>query len=146
MSTMQLSKGQRRLAAVGVGALAVLVVGVGVGVATAGTDAPARPAAPAVAGTVVCPSVADRLPVVPAAARAEVDQNLAALDKQVAEANQRLVTSAGQGGPAFVDNAILGPLASKRGAVIERIAIAIGRHAPRPTGLESLATCAVSTA
>jgi hypothetical protein len=59
-------------------------------------------------------------------------------------ANRRLATSQGEGGPNFVRNTILGPLASKRGATIDRIAIAIGRHAARPTGLESLANCTVS--
>ncbi|HVQ92512.1 MAG TPA: hypothetical protein VMU51_15860, partial [Mycobacteriales bacterium] len=94
-----------------------------------------------VAQTISCPDVAGRLPAVPAAAQAEVTSNLALLQRQIVEANQRLVTSAGQGGPAFVQNAILGPLADKRVATIQRIEIAIGRHAARPTGLESLATC-----
>jgi hypothetical protein len=94
---------------------------------------------------IVCPDVASQLPAVPAAAQAEVTANLALLQKQIAEANQRLATSAGQGGPAFVQNAILGPLADKRTATIDRIQIAIGRHAARPTGLETrLATCALS--
>ncbi len=94
--------------------------------------------------TISCPTVADKLPAIPAAARAEVQQNLDLLDKQISEANNRLVTSKGQGGPNFVQNAILGPLADKRRASIDRIAIAIGRHAARPTGLESLATCSLA--
>ena len=68
-------------------------------------------------------------------AQAEVAANLALLDKQSAEANNRLATTVGQGGPNFVQNAILGPLADKRRATIDRIAIAIGRHAARPSGL-----------
>ncbi|MEU8151251.1 hypothetical protein [Nonomuraea sp. NPDC048901] len=85
--------------------------------------------------------MADKLPEIPAAAKAEVDRNLALLETQIQEANNRLANSAGQGGPNFVRNAILGPLASKRGATPDRIAIAIGRVAERPTGLGRLATC-----
>ncbi|TMR08432.1 DUF1996 domain-containing protein [Nonomuraea turkmeniaca] len=114
------------------------------------TAAP-NPSSPPDQGTgtgqsIVCPSVADKLPEIPAAAQAEVDRNLAQLDKQIDEANNRLATSAGQGGPNFVQNAILGPLASKRGAAIDRIAIAIGRVAQRPTGLDDLATCTLRNA
>ncbi|WP_240777501.1 DUF1996 domain-containing protein [Nonomuraea basaltis] len=97
------------------------------------------------AAAIVCPGVADQLPEVPASAQAEVDRNLALLDTQLKEANNRLATSAGQGGPNFVQNAILGPLASKRGATIDRIAIAIGRTAERPTGLDSLSTCTLGS-
>ena len=97
----------------------------------------------AAAGTIVCPDVADQLSAVPAPARAEVDRNLAQLGTQIAEANRRLASSVGQGGPNFVTNAILGPLADKRRAALERIAIAIGRHAAKPTGLDSLAACSL---
>ncbi|WP_158852727.1 DUF1996 domain-containing protein [Saccharothrix deserti] len=94
--------------------------------------------------TISCPTVANRLPAVPEQARDEVDRNLALLDQQIAEANQRLIDTKGQGGPNFVNNAILGPLRSKRVATLDRIAIAIGRNAPRPAGLESLADCDLS--
>ncbi|MCX2951792.1 hypothetical protein [Lentzea sp. NEAU-D7] len=95
----------------------------------------------AAGGAIECP-----LPVVqnvPASARAEVDRELANLGKQLAEANERLRTSAGQGGPNFVQNAILGPLASKRAAALDRIAISIGRAGERPQGLERFATCSL---
>jgi hypothetical protein len=116
-----------------VGGVTLAVLGAGLGVAMAGTnDAGA---------TIVCPSVADRLPAVPARAKAEVDRNLQLLDTQLSEANNRLVTSAGEGGPDFVRNAILGPLADKRVATINRIATAIGRAAARPAGLDALAPC-----
>jgi hypothetical protein len=92
---------------------------------------------------VLCPTVRDRLPGVPDRALAEVNRDLDDLDRQISEANERLVTGAGQGGPAFVDNAVLGPLRAKRIAVLDRIAIAIGRQAPRPQGLEALAPCRV---
>ncbi|MFY1632052.1 hypothetical protein ACN27F_02005 [Solwaraspora sp. WMMB335] len=124
----------RRWKIAGTLGLAALIMGAGLGLAAAETS-------PAAVGTIVCPGVAGRLPAVPASAQAEVDRNLALLDKQVAEANARLVSSQGQGGPNFVNNAILGPLASKRTATIDRIAIAIGRQGERPVGLESLATC-----
>ena len=91
-----------------------------------------------------CPTVADKLPAVPAAAQAEVTRNLQLLDNQIAEANRRLATTVGQGGPNFVQNAILGPLADKRRAALDRIAISIGRHAARPTGLDALATCTLA--
>jgi hypothetical protein len=96
--------------------------------------------------TADCPSVRDKLPAVPQQAVDEVNRNLALLDKQVAEANQRLATSKGQGGPNFVDNAILGPLKDKRVATIDRMAIAIGRNAPKPQGLDRLAPCALDNA
>ncbi len=92
-------------------------------------------------GRIVCPDVRAQLPPVPAGARANVDRELGVLDQQIAEAEQRLATSAGQGGPNFVQNAIVGPLRDKRVAVLDRIEIAIGREAPRPTGLTLLAPC-----
>src|SRR5204863_341485 len=90
---------------------------------------------------IVCPDVAGRLPAIPASAQAEVTRNLALLQTQIDEADRRLASTAGEGGPNFVQNAILGPLKDKRVATIDRIAIAIGRTSARPTGLDSLATC-----
>lgn len=82
------------------------------------------------APTVNCPSVS--LPAVPAEAKAEVDQNVTLLQTQINEADKRLATSVGEGGPAFIQNAILGPLADKRVATLNRIETAIGRHAAKP--------------
>ena len=121
------------------GAVAVMMA-TGIGIAVAAD----RSNSPTAARTVSCPTVADKLPAIPAAAQAEVTRNLQLLDKQIAEANNRLVTSAGQGGPAFVQNAILGPLADKRRSTIDRIAIAIGRHAAKPQGLDALSTCTLA--
>lgn len=129
-----------RVAAVVLGATAVL--GGAAVVATHSGTANAAAAVP----TVVCPSVRDKLPAVPAASQAEVTRNLALLDTQIAEANRRLVTTQGQGGPNFVNNAILGPLKDKRVSTIDRIAISIGRHAAKPAGLDALAPCSLSTA
>lgn len=126
-----------RVAAVALGAAAVL--GGAVVVATHDGSANAATAA----ATIVCPSVKDKLPAIPAASQAEVTRNLALLDTQIAEANNRLITTKGQGGPNFVNNAILGPLKDKRVSTIDRIAISIGRHAAKPTGLDGLAACSL---
>ncbi|PKT74378.1 hypothetical protein CW362_03640 [Streptomyces populi] len=114
--------------------------------ATAGAQAggAAGSGAAATAGTITCPDVASKLPAVPASAKAEVDRNLALLNTQIAEANKRLVDTVGQGGPNFVQNAILGPLKDKRVSTIDRIAISIGRTAAKPTGLDTLAACTLS--
>src|SRR5262249_26011129 len=95
----------------------------------------------AAAGTISCPDVASQLPAVPASAQAEVDRNLTLLQTQIQEANKRLNDTVGQGGPNFVNNAILGPLKDKRVSTIDRIAISIGRTAAKPTGLDALAPC-----
>ncbi len=135
------TRAPRRHLAAALGVAVVSAGGVGVAVAAADDPVPAGPAAGMAAASVVCPPVAGRLPAVPERARAEVERNLALLDAQVAEADRRLATSRGEGGPNFVRNAILNPLRDKRVATIERIAIAIGRDAPRPGGLADLAPC-----
>ncbi|MFJ3511011.1 DUF1996 domain-containing protein [Streptomyces luteogriseus] len=107
------------------------------------TDAPR--ATTRVASPISCPSVADRLPDVPPQARAEVDRNLELLRSQITEAGDRLAATRGQGGPDFVQNAILGPLKDKRTATVDRIALAISRTgAPRPQGLSGLAACTLA--
>ena len=100
----------------------------------------------AVTPTVSCPTVKDQLPAVPDQAVDEVNWNLAQLDKQIAEANERLVTAADEGGQSFIDNAILGPLKDKRTAVLDRIATAVGRYGTRPAGLAALAPCTLAGA
>ena len=96
------------------------------------------------AGTISCPDVASKLPAIPASAQAEVTRNLTLLQTQIQEANNRLQSTVGQGGPNFVQNAILGPLADKRKSTIDRIAISIGRTSAKPTGLDSLAACTLT--
>jgi hypothetical protein len=123
---------------------AVVIVGAGLGVATASTEPTGNTGGTAGAQAISCPTVADKLPAIPASAQAEVDRNLALLETQISEANRRLATSAGQGGPNFVQNAILGPLEDKRIATINRIATAIGRQGTRPAGLEVLAPCTLA--
>ncbi|WP_326948003.1 hypothetical protein OG439_04250 [Amycolatopsis sp. NBC_01307] len=130
----------------GLDALAACTLG-GQPAATTSAAAPAstEPSAaePAQGGQITCPDVESRLPAIPAQAQAEVQRNLALLDTQLAEANNRLVTSAGEGGANFVQNAILGPLEDKRVATINRIATAIGRNADKPQGLDALAPCSL---
>ncbi|MCG0064642.1 hypothetical protein L0F81_15285 [Streptomyces tricolor] len=139
---------KRRVAVIGGAAAVVLSGAVIAGSALAGTPAGSGGATGARTlagpGTISCPDVASRLPAVPASARAEVDRNLALLQTQIQEANKRLKDTAGQGGPNFVDNAILGPLKNKRVATVNRIATAIGRTTAKPTGLDALAPCTLT--
>ncbi|QKZ16294.1 DUF1996 domain-containing protein [Streptomyces chartreusis] len=95
------------------------------------------------ATTISCPDVGAKLTSVPDRARTQVDRELALLDKQVAEAYQKLRSSAKaiQQDRSFATNAIMAPLKDRRTATIDRIAIAIGRSGTRPQGLEALAAC-----
>ncbi|OMI40793.1 hypothetical protein SPAR_04101 [Streptomyces sparsogenes DSM 40356] len=120
---------------------------VAVGAAMAGQDGSGASdkASTKAASTISCPEVTGSLPEIPAQAKAEVDRNLALLRTQLDEANKRLASSVGQGGPNFVQNAILGPLKDKRRSTLDRIAISIGRHAGKPQGLDALAECSLGT-
>ncbi|MDX3519852.1 DUF1996 domain-containing protein [Streptomyces scabiei] len=94
--------------------------------------------------TIACPDVGQKLTNVPNKARAGVAKELALLDRQITEAYKRLAdTRQAQAGDAnFVNNAILGPLKSKRTATIDRIGINIRRVGGQaPQGLQQLATC-----
>ncbi|MER6675896.1 hypothetical protein [Streptomyces sp. NPDC000983] len=135
---------KRRVALIGGAAALALSGAVIVNSALAGESSGSDARTLAGPGTINCPDVASQLPAIPASAQAEVDRNLALLQTQIDEANKRLVDTVGQGGPNFVQNAILGPLASKRTAAIDRIAISIGRTAEKPQGLNSLAACTLN--
>ncbi|CAL9593924.1 hypothetical protein SUDANB145_05282 [Streptomyces sp. enrichment culture] len=94
--------------------------------------------------TIQCPDVGQKLRNVPRGARAGVDRELARLDQQITEAYARLAATrqAQAGDSAFVRNSILGPLKSKRTAVLDRIGTNIrrvGGQAPR--GLDRFAGC-----
>jgi len=135
---------KRRVAIIGGAAAVVLSGAVIAGSALAGTPSgsngnTARTLASP--GAITCPDVASQLPEIPASAKAEVDRNVALLQTQIDEANKRLADTVGQGGPDFVQNAILGPLEDKRIATVNRIATAIGRTADKPQGLDALAPC-----
>ncbi|MGW1725170.1 hypothetical protein ACWCQK_19805 [Streptomyces sp. NPDC002306] len=137
---------KRRVAFIGGAAAVVLSGAVIAGSALAGESSgndSANARTLAAPGTITCPDVASRLPAIPATAQAEVARNLTLLQTQIDEANKRLVDTVGQGGPNFVQNAILGPLEDKRIATVNRIATAIGRTAAKPTGLDALAPCAL---
>ncbi|MBQ1059428.1 MULTISPECIES: hypothetical protein [Micromonospora] len=142
-----MARGTRKTAVLklgGVGALAALLFAGGLQLASAGENN--RPATTAAAQTVNCPTVRDKLPAVPAAASAQVERELANLDQEIARQNERLARQAvrPEGGPAFIDNAILGPLRNKRVAVLDRIEIAFNRiGAPRPD-LDALAACSLN--
>ncbi|MBB2944162.1 hypothetical protein FB565_003891 [Actinoplanes lutulentus] len=126
----------RRWRVAGVAGVAVAMVGVGLGVAAAADTA---------VPTVNCASVADKLPAVPASAKAEIERNLALLNTQIQEANARIVSTQGQGGANFIQNAILGPLKDKRFATINRMETAIGRTAAKPDlNAEALAPCSLN--
>ncbi|MGW7303271.1 DUF1996 domain-containing protein [Streptomyces sp. NPDC054829] len=96
--------------------------------------------------TIDCPDVGAELTQVPDAARADVDKELASLDGQIAEAYQQLqaATQEQKQDSGFTDSSIMKPLEEKRGATIERIAVAIGNAGERPEGLEALAGCELS--
>jgi len=124
----------RRWQIAAVAGVAIAIAGVGLGVASADAAVP----------TVNCPAVKVNV-AVPSQAAAEVQSNLQLLNTQIAEANNRLKTTVGQGGKNFIQNAILGPLADKRFATINRIETAIGRNAAKPDlNAEGLKTCTLN--
>ncbi|MEU4682529.1 DUF1996 domain-containing protein [Streptomyces xinghaiensis] len=129
--------------ALGAGGLVAATVYASAGESGPGAEKGARQVLASGGATIDCPDVGGELRNVPDRARKEVDKNLALLDQQVAEAYQRLrnESRAIQQDRNFADNAIMGPLKAKRTAAIDRIAIAIGRAADRPQGLEPLAAC-----
>ncbi|MEV5632967.1 hypothetical protein [Micromonospora tulbaghiae] len=142
-----MARGTRKTAVLkvgGVGALAALLFAGGLQLASAGEND--RPATSAAAQTVNCPTVRDKLPTVPAAAAAQVERELANLDQEIARQNERLARLAvrPEGGPNFVDNAILGPLRSKRTAVLDRIEIAFNRIGAQRPDLDALAACSLN--
>ncbi|MEU4595436.1 hypothetical protein [Micromonospora aurantiaca (nom. illeg.)] len=142
-----MARGTRKTAVLklgGVGALAALLFAGGLQLASAGENN--RPATTAAVQTVNCPTVRDKLPAVPAAASAQVERELANLDQEIARQNERLARQAvrPEGGPAFIDNAILGPLRSKRVAVLDRIEIAFNRIGAQRPDLDALAACSLN--
>ncbi|MEW2368142.1 DUF1996 domain-containing protein [Streptomyces sp. NPDC048387] len=97
-----------------------------------------------VTATIDCPDVGEQLTAVPDAARAEVDQNLAQLDVQVADAYRQLAT--GQVTGKAQQDALLGRLREQRGASLSRVSEAIGRSGGRPDGLAAMSGCVMKEA
>ncbi|MFJ8200891.1 DUF1996 domain-containing protein [Streptomyces sp. NPDC096152] len=97
--------------------------------------------------TIDCPDVGTRLTDVPEGARETVDEQLAALDGQIAKAYQQVQASAqaGQQDESAVQSAIMAPLKEERAATIARIVDAIAGSGDRPEGLEGLAACTLRT-
>ena len=95
------------------------------------------------AATIDCPDVGSELAAVPDGAKTQVDKELALLDKQIAEAYQRLQSSAEaiKQDAAFADNSIMNPLKDKRAAAIDRIVAAVDAAGDRPEGLDAFAPC-----
>jgi hypothetical protein len=93
--------------------------------------------------TVVCPSVRDRMPAVPAGAEHAVDGLLAELDRLEVANDQRVLASRGLN--AQLDNSVLQSLRNRRGTILDTIDQALvangGRHLADRI---SLADCDVS--
>ncbi|MEV7521429.1 DUF1996 domain-containing protein [Streptomyces sp. NPDC091371] len=90
--------------------------------------------------TIDCPDIGERLTSVPEQAKAEVDEGLAQLDVQVADAYRRLAAGEARG------ETLLGELREQRGTTINRLADAIGRSAGRPEELTALSGCRMKEA
>jgi hypothetical protein len=92
---------------------------------------------------VVCPSVGDRLPAVPARARARVDGLLTELGRLTTDANQRMTVSRGRI-DARVNKQVLDSLRTRRAALIKDISAAVTAAGGNRPGLVSLVDCDVS--
>ena len=91
--------------------------------------------------TVTCPGVRDRLPAVPARAKAAVDTRLAALDRALAAANRRMATSKGRI-DAGLNASVLADLRTRRTTLIRGISDSIAAAGGgRTTGMVSLVEC-----
>ncbi|MFI2782368.1 DUF1996 domain-containing protein [Streptomyces sp. ALB3] len=119
--------------------------------ASAGEGAPGSPSgrpldAARQMSTIDCPDAGISLPGVPEGARPEADRELAAMDTQITDAYRQFADRKEQiaRDPALAENAVLGPLKSKRAASLDRIGTAVERAGgERPQGLEGLAGCSL---
>jgi hypothetical protein len=89
------------------------------------------------AAAVDCPDVASKLEDVPDKAQAEIDREVANIDKVDAEAEKALEQGKGKANP----DEVLGPLRDKRAAILNRMMIAINRQNVQPPDLNPLAQC-----
>jgi hypothetical protein len=119
---------------------ALVLGGGGVGIvaqrASAGQDSRRAP----VTATIDCPDVGDKLRDVPDRARPQVDENLARLDTQVADAYGKLSTGRARG------DVLIGELKDQRSKTIGQLAEALGKAGTRPQGLEPLSACEMKQA
>ncbi|GAA2748870.1 hypothetical protein GCM10010440_50940 [Kitasatospora cinereorecta] len=90
-------------------------------------------------GTVACGDVGEALDTVPEAAQPDVDRDLADLDVQVADAYRSLAEPGAGGG----EQRVMGALAQKRSATLQKIAANAGPDSGLPKDLSGLANCAV---
>ncbi|MFE7095185.1 DUF1996 domain-containing protein [Streptomyces erythrochromogenes] len=90
--------------------------------------------------TIDCPDVGEKLTAVPEQAKAEVDENLAKLDDQVADAYRRLASGQAQG------DALLGELKQKREQTIKGVSDAIDRAGDPPKEIAALSSCQMKKA
>jgi hypothetical protein len=91
--------------------------------------------------TVTCPDVASKVGAVPAQAQAGVQTELANLQRQIANVNDRLAREPGQAANQLND------IAGKRSAVIDRIILDITRvGGTEPAGLRGLVNCSLNGA
>ncbi|MER7731804.1 DUF1996 domain-containing protein [Streptomyces erythrochromogenes] len=125
-----------------IGAVSALVLGGGgvaviAGNASAGQDDNRKSQ---LTTTIDCPDVGEKLTAVPEQAKAEVDENLAKLDDQVADAYRRLASGQAQG------DALLGELKQKREQTIKGVSDAIDRAGDPPKEIAALSSCQMKKA
>ncbi|MFD9123868.1 DUF1996 domain-containing protein [Kitasatospora sp. NPDC059571] len=89
-------------------------------------------------GTVACGDVGVMLNSVPDAAQADVNQDLADLDVQVADAYRSLSDPAGGG-----EQRVMGALAGKRSATLQKLAASAGPDSGLPQDLSGLSNCTI---
>lgn len=127
----------------GAGVLVASLVGVGLHF-TSGSDGVSNvrlAANQSGAVTVTCPDVASKVGAVPAQAQAGVQTELANLQRQIANVNDRLAREPGQAANQLND------IAGKRSAVIDRIILDITRvGGTEPAGLRGLVNCSLNGA
>ncbi|MGA4842399.1 DUF1996 domain-containing protein [Streptomyces sp. G45] len=152
-TTRRTSRKRSKLAGRAVAASAALILGGGGLVAVnvyANAEEPGGPAPRAQArddagpraATIDCPDVGNELPDVPADARAEVDRDLAALDRQISEAYTRFARAESPDD----QRAVLEPLRERRRPTIASIRAALDRGGRAPEGLDGMAACTLRAA
>ncbi|MEU9132065.1 DUF1996 domain-containing protein [Kitasatospora sp. NPDC048540] len=129
---------RRGLALLLAGVLAVTGASVLAAAAFAG-QGPWRSQAATQLGTVACADVGSGLAAVPDAAQADVDQSLADLDVQVADAYQDLSKAGSKGG----ENKVMGALAAKRTTTLKKLSSSAGPDSGLPKDLSALANCSI---